>query len=234
PEQRLDGPVQRQPVQDQVGVPDGEELVEAIQEPQPGGGIAPGGGLQQHPTCAMRQGAVGPQVAVAAVVRPEVGAVAGVGPGGAAPSAGSGGRPRALAITRPRLSSLYVGGRPGRGASSSPSKPAALKRSSRARTVFSASPSPRAIAGAVAPAADRSTISARRARRTGAVCERARRASFARSSSVRSRTNSAIRTPPRPRSKSCTRLEERRTKRVPGSRFQVELRSPLELGTCNL
>src|SRR5204863_6148364 len=65
--------------------------------------------------------------------------------GGAAPSAGSGGRPRALAITRPRLSSVYVGGRPGRGASSSPSKPAALKRSRRARTVLPPRPTPRAI-----------------------------------------------------------------------------------------
>jgi hypothetical protein len=99
---------------------------------------------------------------------------------------------------------VYVGGRPGRGASSRPDNPAALKRRIQARTVLSASPSPRAIAGAGCPSLASRMIDARRAWRTGAACERASRSTFSRSSAVNLRMHIAMaRLPPLPPQSSC-------------------------------
>jgi hypothetical protein len=112
--------------------------------------------------------------------------------GGTAPPSGAGGTERALAMTRPRSCSVYVRGRPGRGASSSPASPAALNRLSHPRTTSAPTPTRPAIAGTRAPSAASATIHARRANRTGAVSARTSRPIFTCSSSVRSRTHTAM------------------------------------------
>ena len=112
--------------------------------------------------------------------------------GGVVPASGAGGRARALATTRLRSASLYVGGRPARRASSRASLPPASKRRTHCRTIFSDTPAWRATAGTVAPSAAALTMRARCTSRTGAVCARTSRSSFTRSSSVSSRTRMAV------------------------------------------
>ena len=108
------------------------------------------------------------------------------------PGSGAGGRPRAVATTRLRSASLYVGGRPERGASSSASRPPASKRPIHCRTIFSDTTNRRAIAGTGSPSAAAWTMRARCTSRTGAVCARTSRSIFARSSSVSARKRMAV------------------------------------------
>lgn len=70
PQHRVDAPLQRQAVYPQVGIARWSEGLHAVEEAQPGGGIAGGGG--HHKGCAgpVRQRAERPAVAVARVIGP--------------------------------------------------------------------------------------------------------------------------------------------------------------------
>src|SRR5579859_2906721 len=95
---------------------------------------------------------------------------------------------KAAAITSPITSAVYIGGRPERAASASPSSPRALKRPSHCRTIFSLTPSSRAIAGAPLPARAKATTRARSTSRASAVRDFASRSISATSSAVSART----------------------------------------------
>ncbi len=83
PEHGVDGPVQRQAVDDEVDLTRGDERFQPIQEVEPGGGVARGRRLEEDRPGAVVERPVGPAVAVAGVVRAGVWPVRGVGPNAA-------------------------------------------------------------------------------------------------------------------------------------------------------
>jgi hypothetical protein len=99
----------------------------------------------------------------------------------------------AAATTAPTCSAVYVSGRPDRGRSSRPGRPAALNRLIHPRTTSAPTPSRSATAGTRSPSRTSHTIFARSTTRAGKVRDAPRRRNSASSSTVIGRTCKATR-----------------------------------------